>query len=267
MSLEKRVIVIGAGIKGLFVSRELCRLGYNVTIIERSNSAGGKIKTIRSPAGGCDAFSEMGAMRILESNKYTLQLLKDLEINVIPFIEDNENAPFAIKNQQGKMKNLNLGVLIDTGLVDANVVIEDKRLKRHSSFAEILDIAFNDAISLDNVGDERKQMKIIDFLSVPGKGATARKCAKIVLDLKFGPKGPHNNASVREFLKFKKLYSGKAFAVEGGFDKIIHMIVEKLMKHSLNIRLKSKVVTVDYTNDKYVNVVIKKIDERNVWAL
>ena len=47
MEKEKTVIVIGAGIKGLYISNDLCKLGFQVTTLERSSSAGGKLKTFR----------------------------------------------------------------------------------------------------------------------------------------------------------------------------------------------------------------------------
>ena len=48
ISSTQHVTIIGAGIKGLFAARQLCKFGYHVTIIEREKQAGGKIKTVRS---------------------------------------------------------------------------------------------------------------------------------------------------------------------------------------------------------------------------
>ena len=99
IEMDKSVIVVGAGFKGLYCARVLSEIGFKVTLLERSNAAGGKIKTLRSSTGSIGAFAEMGAMRVLESDTNMLQLLKELSISIIPFIEHNENAPFSIKLQ------------------------------------------------------------------------------------------------------------------------------------------------------------------------
>ena len=83
-------------------------------------------------------------MRILESNTNVLQLLRDLSIPIIPFISENENAPYCINNQVGRMKDLNLGVLIDAGLVDDRI-LKISGLCRQMTFDQVLDLAFHDA--------------------------------------------------------------------------------------------------------------------------
>ena len=53
----------------------------------------------------------MGAMRILESHHQTLTLLNELDLEVIPYIEDNNKARFSINGLNGTVDNLNVGVL------------------------------------------------------------------------------------------------------------------------------------------------------------
>lgn len=60
---KPKVVVIGAGIAGLAASRELLRAGYDVTILERTQRAGGRILTLREPFTE-NLFGEAGAMRI-----------------------------------------------------------------------------------------------------------------------------------------------------------------------------------------------------------
>ena len=133
VSSKQHVTIIGGGIKGLFAARQLGKLGYQVTILERSQHAGGKIKTVRSgetittdhnnnAISACPALVEMGPMRILETQKNTLKLLEELELDVIPYIEDNGNAPFFINGKRCKVDNLNIGVLVDAGLISRDVL-------------------------------------------------------------------------------------------------------------------------------------------------
>ena len=58
-----RVIVIGAGIAGLAAALRLAVGGMQVTLLERHNHAGGKIRTVHSDAGPVDAGPTVLTMR------------------------------------------------------------------------------------------------------------------------------------------------------------------------------------------------------------
>lgn len=60
----KRVAIIGAGVAGLLVARELHRCGFEVTIFEASNRIGGRLYTQENPNGKFLTSMEMGAMRM-----------------------------------------------------------------------------------------------------------------------------------------------------------------------------------------------------------
>ena len=259
MSLKKSVIVVGAGVKGLFISRELCKIGYLVTILERLRTPGGKIKTLHSKENRDGSYAEMGAMRILESNNHTLSLFRELNINLAPFIEDNDEAPFSIKSQHGINKNLNLGVLMDAGLVEKSDVEKDGTFDRHTSWREVLDAAFETVDEMMQSKGNGNSLRILEFLSIPGDGSFARKCAKIILDLKFGESGPHNVATVNEYLKLKKLNSAKSFGVDGGFDNAIFQLLKDLTKFKVDVHFNSQVVSVDYRDKENLNVSYKII--------
>ena len=51
---KNKVIIVGAGIGGLASSLRLSHLGYDVKVIERANSAGGKLRTITGSTGEID---------------------------------------------------------------------------------------------------------------------------------------------------------------------------------------------------------------------
>lgn len=52
---RQRVIVIGAGLGGLSAALCLANAGLDVTVVERSDAPGGKLRTVPSPAGPVDA--------------------------------------------------------------------------------------------------------------------------------------------------------------------------------------------------------------------
>ena len=68
-------IVVGGGITGLYLARELAKKGTKVLLIEKDRHVGGRIHTING--------LEAGAGRIHESHKLTLGLIKEYGLDTI----------------------------------------------------------------------------------------------------------------------------------------------------------------------------------------
>jgi monoamine oxidase len=99
------VLVLGAGVAGMVAAMELRRAGYNVTILEYNDRAGGRTWTIR----GGDRFTEMGGAmqdcafddglyvnpgpwRIPYHHRAMLDYCKRLGVALEPFVQVNQNA-------------------------------------------------------------------------------------------------------------------------------------------------------------------------------
>ena len=99
------VLVLGAGVAGMVAAMELRRAGYNVTILEYNDRAGGRTWTIR----GGDRFTEMGGAmqdcafddglyinpgpwRIPYHHRAMLDYCKRLGVALEPFVQVNHNA-------------------------------------------------------------------------------------------------------------------------------------------------------------------------------
>jgi len=259
-SITQHVAIIGAGIKGLFAARQLCRLGYEVTVLERTKQAGGKIKTVRSneildeekvDSYGSDSHSyvEMGAMRILECHHQTLQLLKELDLEVIPYIEDNNKAHFIINEVRGTVDSLNVGVLLDAGLVSNDILQYETGLTRESTFNEVLNEAFKNVndIILQATGirnrDRSSQISVSDYLALPGRDRCIRECASAILTLRNGKDGNHHVEAVDEFVNILKLHSGNPLAIKGGFDQISSRLIKEL--NNCSILYESEVIEIE----------------------
>lgn len=78
---KEDIIIVGAGIAGLTVARELAGK-YNITILEASGRAGGRIATYNGSEFPCPV--EGGAEFIHGKLKHTLKLLKEAGIEYVP---------------------------------------------------------------------------------------------------------------------------------------------------------------------------------------
>ena len=101
-----KVVVLGAGISGLTVAWELSKVGYDVTVLEASNRAGGRIMTVRSgdvvdEIGNrqvCEWDNEphmyfnAGAARIPSTHRNLLSYCKELGVDLEVFINESKTA-------------------------------------------------------------------------------------------------------------------------------------------------------------------------------
>ncbi len=101
-----KVVVLGAGISGLTVAWELTKAGYDVTVLESSNRAGGRVMTVRSgdvvdEIGNrqvCEWDNEphmyfnAGAARIPSTHRNLLSYCKELKVDLEVFINESKTA-------------------------------------------------------------------------------------------------------------------------------------------------------------------------------
>ena len=84
---RRRIAIVGAGISGLVSAWLLKRAGHDVSLFEASNTAGGRIKTLRDRFTN-GLYAEAGAMRIPDHHRQTLWLAQCFGLSLVPF----ENA-------------------------------------------------------------------------------------------------------------------------------------------------------------------------------
>ena len=78
------VIVVGAGLSGLVSAYELGRAGYDVTVLEAQDEAGGRVRTLREPFDD-GLIAEAGAARIPPTHDRTLGYIDHFGIRTSPF--------------------------------------------------------------------------------------------------------------------------------------------------------------------------------------
>ncbi len=103
---KEKVLILGAGISGLTVAWELTKAGYDCTVLEASNRAGGRVMTVRSgdvvdEIGNrqvCEwddephMYFNAGAARIPSTHRNLLGYCKELGVELEMFINESKTA-------------------------------------------------------------------------------------------------------------------------------------------------------------------------------
>jgi len=101
-----KVVILGAGISGLTAAWELTKAGYDCTVLEASNRAGGRVFTVRSgdvvdEIGNrqvCEwdkephMYFNAGAARIPSTHRNLLRYCKELGVELEMFINESKTA-------------------------------------------------------------------------------------------------------------------------------------------------------------------------------
>lgn len=83
--VPKRITIVGAGLAGLVAASLLEKAGHYITILEATNTVGGRASTIRSPFSN-GLYLNIGPMRIPESHLLTFEYIHKFRLTVNQFI-------------------------------------------------------------------------------------------------------------------------------------------------------------------------------------
>ncbi|MFF0388096.1 flavin monoamine oxidase family protein [Kitasatospora sp. NPDC004615] len=98
-----RVVVIGAGIAGLVCAYELQRRGFDVTVYERGNRPGGRIRTHRFWDG---THADLGAMRIPANHHCVLHYVERFRLATRPFVNTNPQAYYHLRGSRVRVREV-----------------------------------------------------------------------------------------------------------------------------------------------------------------
>ena len=92
--LNKKVIILGAGLAGLSSAYELAGKQHEVLLLEARNRVGGRIETLRLPSSE-RLFAEAGACFVCQDHQWTMSYMKELLLdkNLVPFKNPGEELP------------------------------------------------------------------------------------------------------------------------------------------------------------------------------
>lgn len=134
--IETDILVIGAGLAGLTLARELSTLGNKVLLLEKSRSPGGRLSTRRSDFGGFDH----GAQYLTSRTAGFTALLNDLSQNgkLAPWNPDGKDSarPWWVgkpgMSEIGQAMARDLGIQYDTRVT--GIVKQGQKFLVHTDY-------------------------------------------------------------------------------------------------------------------------------------
>ncbi|KAK9405937.1 VENOM COMPONENT: L-amino-acid oxidase-2 [Crotalus adamanteus] len=95
-SNPKHVVIVGAGMAGLSAAYVLAGAGHQVTVLEASERAGGRVQTYRNDREGW--YANLGPMRLPTKHRIVREYIRKFGLQLNEFFQENENAWYFIKN-------------------------------------------------------------------------------------------------------------------------------------------------------------------------
>uniref|UniRef100_A0A8D0G922 Amine oxidase n=1 Tax=Sphenodon punctatus TaxID=8508 RepID=A0A8D0G922_SPHPU len=100
----KRVVIVGAGIAGLTAGKVLLDAGHEVTILEASGRAGGRIETYRDPGGAW--YVDLGPRRLPYSHRIIREFISQFSLELNPYPDGNGNAWYLLNGVRARAKDV-----------------------------------------------------------------------------------------------------------------------------------------------------------------
>lgn len=100
-SQQSTVIIVGAGMAGLYAALRFAESGYSVTILEKLDRTGGRLDTDIVAIDGVEVKNEEGGMRFMKSHTTLMALIDYLDLGdqVVPFSMGDANNRYYIRGQ------------------------------------------------------------------------------------------------------------------------------------------------------------------------
>jgi monoamine oxidase len=160
---RKKVLVIGAGLAGLAATYELTQAGHDVTLLEASTRAGGRVWTLREPFSD-GLYAEAGAGRIPETHDITLKYVKLFGLTLDPFYPREGASLYFIRGKRIKVRR---GESLDLSNLPFDLSPEERRLGLDGLERKYIDPVLNELGNPGAPGWPPERLKKYDRMTWP----------------------------------------------------------------------------------------------------
>lgn len=209
--VNKKIIIVGAGISGLSAAKYLKEKGFNVIVLEAQEKIGGRMQTDRSLGIAFDK----GASWIHGSKRNPITKLVSIS-GANTFLTDDDNEK--VYNTEGKAYS-----------------VKDI-YQAESSYNSIVH-------KLSNSGNINKSFGQLFYSNHPQFENNPLWTYMLSAFLEFDTGGDIYSLSSLDYYN-DKAYSGKDLIITNGYDKVTDYLSKEI-----DIRLNTKVENIDYTKD------------------
>lgn len=234
----KKVIVIGAGLAGLSAAYELTRAGHDVTLLEASTRAGGRVYTLRE-AFADGLYAEAGAGRIPETHDLTLKYVRLFGLTLDPFYPSEGASVYCIR---GKRIKLRPGENLDVSGLPFHLSKEEQRLGLDGLERKYIDPVLRELGNPGAPGWPPESLKKYDQMTWP-EFLRRQGASPGAVELLTGLSGWENDSAL-DFLRDDLGHRGvkQLFKIRGGNDLLPKAFAARLAD---KIRYGSPVVRIE----------------------
>ncbi|XP_074786537.1 L-amino-acid oxidase [Athene noctua] len=216
-----KVVIVGAGISGLTAGKLLQDAGHKVTILERSNRLGGRVRTYRPK--GQDWYVELGAMRLPGSHRIVREFIKQFKLKLNPFNLRDNNTWYLINGTRARAEE----VKKNPDILKYPVRPTERGKSAEELYREVLNKAVKDFKSMDceDYLDLYDSYSTKEYLIKVGE--LSRGAVQLIGDILNEDSGFYLSflASLWHF----RIFSNESFdEITGGFDQLPEAFHQRL---------------------------------------
>ena len=265
--MNKKVIIVGAGLGALASGLLLSRKGYKVEFIEKNSQAGGRLNQIKKDGFTFDTGPSFFSMSFVFKD-----FIEKCELD-IPF-KFVELDPLYSVNFKGSDKTFHLNKDIKQlakQFVDIEPDFEEKMEKYLKKSKQLFEDTFDIVIrnNFDSVFDYVFKLMQVNPIHIPQlfnsfythvQKHFSSKEAKQVISLVafFLGRTPFDTMAIYSLLSYTEFRHDGYYNVEGGMYNIVNGLVAELEKNGAVFHFNSEIIKVEKENDKVKKVIDKE---------
>lgn len=261
----KKIVVIGAGFSGLSAATSLANLGYEVTILEKNDSPGGRARVFNEAGFTFDMGPSWYWMPDIFENYFNLfgkkvsdyyNLVRlDPSYEVIFENFEKISLPAGVENlkivfeKQDKGAGIQLQKFIDEAAYKYKVGIGEFVWKPSKSVTEFFSLKLlKDALRLDILKSFAKHAR---------KYFSDSKLLKIIeFPMLFLGAIPENTPALYSLMNYAEMQNGTWYPM-GGMHEIVKAMVKLALEKGVKIEYNSEVIDFEINNNRANKVILK----------